>query len=694
MKKKLPQFLMMYIFTLYSGMYAQENCKTEEGMESLWELSPEAYQEYQNFNQFTKDFITNEGLRKNASLATYTIPVVFHVYGTVQNGDTVDYNTIVNSVNQVNEEFQGLNADFNTVDPMFNGLKSTMSIEFKLATIDPNGNVTNGVVFHGIRNGYGNNDGGTRSSIALDAWDNYKYMNVYIQGDLYNNGVSNNSGVAWLPSTVDSNANVARVVYNGQYLTGNTSNEFASTLTHEFGHWLNLRHTHFNGCGGDDFVSDTPQEDTAGGTGCVAARNCNNDFINYENYMGYNGASGCYKMFTQGQIDRMLAALQHSARVSLWQPQNLIDTGTDSGDAIATLDTSVFKEEISNTGGIETEATITVTNTNFNISGVLVEGTHYIGNIPDGLTARIEVNDTRNEATIFFTGNAINHESSNTTSRTITFLDAGIVLTANTLALEFEFVDPYEIVYVDVNDLTVNTSDVWEPFTDANIPSLGGGTNYGGLFYNLSGHPSGEPALQFETYTAAMITVGATKNIAMLAENSAITTTSNWVSGGNFPNLHDIRTNSYTDWDGQTAYAGFRFTIDNREYYGWFQFSVNGDGTAYSLLDYAYNTEPFGEILTGQQVLATNDFEVAEKKSFEVYPNPFTNTIQIEFSDVTSDSIIIEIYNTLGMKVYKEVVTNGSNTIRIENELTTTGIYFMKIFKNGKNIGVKRIVKK
>ncbi len=336
MKKKMPQFLTICIVAFQTAIYSQNVCKTEEGMQSLWEQSPEAYQEYQDFNEYTKDFVTNEVLRKNASLTTYTIPVVFHVYGTVQNGDTVDYNTILNSVNQVSEEFQGLNADFNSIDPLFNDIKSTLSIDFKLATIDPEGNVTNGVVFHGTRNGFGNNDGATRAAIAQDAWDNYKYMNVYIQADLYNDGGTNNSGVAWLPSTFDSDADAARVVYNGQYLTGNTSDEFASVLTHEFGHWLNLRHTHFNGCGGDDFVGDTPQEDTAGGTGCTAARNCDNEFINYENYMGYNGASGCYKMFTQGQIDRMLAALQHPARFPLWQAQNLVDTGTS--DVLATND--------------------------------------------------------------------------------------------------------------------------------------------------------------------------------------------------------------------------------------------------------------------------------------------------------------------------------------------------------------------
>ncbi len=53
-----------------------------------------------------------------------------------------------------------------------------------------------------------------------------------------------------------------------------------------------------------------------------------NFLINYENYMGYDSAGGCAKMFTKGQTDRMYAALNHSARFSLWQNANLIATGT------------------------------------------------------------------------------------------------------------------------------------------------------------------------------------------------------------------------------------------------------------------------------------------------------------------------------------------------------------------------------
>ena len=79
-----------------------------------------------------------------------------------------------------------------------------------------------------------------------------------------------------------------------------------------------------------DYVNDTPP--TLGGaielSGCT-----NNDLScsvssNGENYMDYN--HDCKKMFTQGQVDRMTAALNLPSRVTLWSPSNLIATGCTS----------------------------------------------------------------------------------------------------------------------------------------------------------------------------------------------------------------------------------------------------------------------------------------------------------------------------------------------------------------------------
>lgn len=327
--KLIPLTLLVSFINLIpaNSQTPQINCKTQEANDEVFKKEPDALKEYNAFNKFSKEFAKSRAAKSRSNNTTYIIPVVFHVYGRTHNGRSITYQKIVNSLNQVNEEFNGLNDDFNTVSANFNAIKSTLNIQFRLAKIDPNGKQTNGVTFHPAASGHGDKNPGPE--VRRDAWNNYKYMNVYLTNDLYGDGVTNRSGVAWYPNTFMSDANTARVVYNGAYLTGNTSKEFASVLTHEFGHWLNLIHTHEGGCSGTDLVDDTPQDTQSNDGNCSETFDCGKN-INHENYMGYNGAAGCYKMFTKGQTDRMLAALQHPARVTLWQPQNLIDTGVQS----------------------------------------------------------------------------------------------------------------------------------------------------------------------------------------------------------------------------------------------------------------------------------------------------------------------------------------------------------------------------
>ncbi|CAL2092319.1 conserved protein of unknown function precursor containing a T9SS type A C-terminal secretion signal [Tenacibaculum sp. 190524A02b] len=334
----IPTILLLLCFSMYVTAQNKEgSCTTSTVMNDHFKKHPKEYQEFLKFNEYSKNF-GKQRSKTQARLASSTIiiPVVFHIYGRTQNGSTITDENIINSLKMVNEDFQGLNPDFDTVDPLFVGRKSKTNILFKLAAIDPNGNPTTGIVDHAASGGQGNYNS---PIVAADAWDNYKYMNVYITEKIHDDGKdSTRSGIAWYPSKKDSDANLARVVYNGRYLKGNTDDEFASILTHEFGHWLNLLHTFEGGCASltQDYVSDTPQEDKASSDdGCiVGATDCGDSLINYENYMGYDSAGGCAKMFTKGQTDRMYAALNHSARFPLWQNANLIATGTGGSLAV------------------------------------------------------------------------------------------------------------------------------------------------------------------------------------------------------------------------------------------------------------------------------------------------------------------------------------------------------------------------
>jgi hypothetical protein len=593
MKPKLLLF-MAFIFILKVSAQGLP-CRAKEENDKIYKQNPNALKEKQNFDAFSKKFSSERKSKTSKLLQTsYVIPVVFHIYGDVQSGKTVTYEKIVNHLAQLNDDFNGRNADYATVDPFFQARRGTLNIEFKLAKIDPNGGCTSGVVFHSTKNGYGNG-GGYDDQIAADAWDNTKYMNVYIQNDLYQDGTLNNSGVAWYPDSGMTASNTARVVFNGAYLYDNSySKEFSATLTHEFGHFMNLIHTFEGGCTGSDEVADTPLEDGLHTLACTQGTNCNGDRVNNENYMGYNGAQGCYKMYTQGQIDRMLAALEHPARKTLWQESNLIATGVNNSGSLLTVNKNSFKEAVPNDGSFDTSSIITLSGTKTLAlsSGTMLSGTHFTHTFPAGITPILTVN-SNSQITVTLTGKATNHLLTNNTKGAIAFLPAAFTggttgLSCTSLYFDFKFVNPYGIFFVDMPDVTVSSALIWKYFEieKGDDPAFGG--------WRFAAN-----ALKIETYAKKLVCQTGTKNISLLGSNTQVGPASNFTAPGAYPNQLDLRTAAYTNWDGQSGYVGFDYLIDGLTCYGWFKVTVAANGDGYTVSEYAYNTQPGASIYTG-----------------------------------------------------------------------------------------------
>ena len=68
----------------------------------------------------------------------------------------------------------------------------------------------------------------------------------------------------------------------------------------------------------------------------------------------------------------------------------------------------------------------------------------------------------------------------------------------------------------------------------------------------------------------------------------------------------------------------------------------------------------------------------------KVYPNPATNFITIESSDLTQKGSIVEIINISGQIILTETITKSNNTLNISQ--LNNGLYFAKVYNEGNTL--------
>ncbi len=259
------------------------------------------------------------------------IPIVVHVIHN-NSSNTVGGNTNGNiSDEQIRSQIEVLNEDyqrrpgtpgFNT-NPVGTGIQ----IEFRLASLDPNGQPSNGITRH-----YSKQSTFMVSEVDkladIVSWPTNRYLNIWVtnvSGDFI--------GFSQFPDISEDILGLARVgglsktdgiVIDHHYFgrqTGTASSGSYShgrTTTHEIGHWLGLLHTWGDEECGTDYCDDTPPAFAANNaTGecpdiyseCTGVQTRNM----IENYMDYS-ADECMNIFTKCQIDRIYRVMEVSPR--------------------------------------------------------------------------------------------------------------------------------------------------------------------------------------------------------------------------------------------------------------------------------------------------------------------------------------------------------------------------------------------
>ena len=585
-----------------SSVKAQYSCSHFEQRENLYNTHPELRPEQNSRHAYLEEFtLQYREIAGNKSIENILIPLVFHVVH--DNGEeNISDAQIFESIVQLNEDFAALNPELMDVHPNFSDLFADVGIEFRLAELDPNGEPTTGI--NRIQSDLTYNG----SNIALKEmiqWDPTMYLNIWV---VYSSDGGNGSAFAYYPTDVEGSGSIYDGVVSSYWAVGRTETAVWThykILTHEVGHWANLKHTwgdesnnqSSEGCSYDDGVEDTPN--TIGNSGCDLEVESCGSLDNVQNYMDY---SNCPNMFTEGQKTRMLAALNSDVggRNNLWSEENhnLVFIQEDYLPRIV-YNAQSFTESYENDGSIDSSIEIELIDLAFAANGALTEGLDFTSNnLPAGTSISVEVIDTTH-AQIYMTGTVSNHLEADAldnielhfTASSFVEVSYDDIYNPSKTNIGLTFMDPYEIVFVDLIDDVHNffEGQQWKWFTMGD-----GGADFGLFHYDLIN-------IKLETYGNGAICNSGTSNITPLeigvevGPDSEITYPGEW-----YPDQLDLSNPNYTEWNGQTAYAGVQFQKNGNLHYGWIRMNVSEDGKHYYALDMAYNEAPEVSIITGQ----------------------------------------------------------------------------------------------
>ena len=318
-------------FDQFSGVGSRDSHEhTEKCAHGVLEQLIEKEMGYFGSKEFLESWMQGEIEKKRSQPQLFSrtqnevrkIPVVVHVIHrgeAVGTGTNIPLSQIESQIRILNEDFRRQNPDANRTPFEFQDVAADSQIEFVLATRDPNGIPTDGIVrVEGPQNTYNPQDAILIGQTSQ--WNPEFYMNLWVVPleqpfiGYASFPISDLPGLNFSPST--SIADGVTVDYRFFGTGGSAiSASLGRTATHEVGHFFGLRHIWGDGgCDVDDFVEDTPRQDNSNNSCSVniSRNSCgSNDMI--QNFMDYT-PDACMNLFTLGQVERFDVVLENSPR--------------------------------------------------------------------------------------------------------------------------------------------------------------------------------------------------------------------------------------------------------------------------------------------------------------------------------------------------------------------------------------------
>jgi len=288
--------------------FSQKRCNNEQYTKQQLEADPSLRSSMDEIELFTERSIsssTETQQRIYPLSGVIQVPVVIHIlYHTPD--QNLQMEAIDRLINALNRDFNKRNADTVNIPAAFKPYATSMGFEFKLATQDPAGRITSGIVrkYTPIKYWMSDDKMKFNASYGDDAWDSKSYLNIWLCN------MQDVLGYSTLPGMDPQKDGVVISFEDIMNLKGTSPlfNDFR-TLVHEVGHWVNLYHIWGDGYCGDDRVDDTPKQSTYT-PGCPSGTRiscgANNTGDMYMNFMDFTD-DVCMNMFTTGQRKRARA---------------------------------------------------------------------------------------------------------------------------------------------------------------------------------------------------------------------------------------------------------------------------------------------------------------------------------------------------------------------------------------------------
>lgn len=684
--KYLRQALLVSLISLPLISLAQiKYCTTHEVTNAVLEASPEKRALLEQLERETEVYTeANYGLRSGV---VKVIPTVIHVIHN-DGSENLSKATLVNSIEYINQELTAQNGNLSSIIPDFVDIIGNTEFELRLAQIDVNGNCTDGITR-------------TRSTQTEDAGENVKDLvnwntgsRRYLQIWVVESVSGGAGGYTYLPGAASaySNGIIIRAA------------QFQSSIAHEFGHWLNLKHTWGSGnengvsCGNDN-VNDTPQ--TIGSLQeCVTSQMSCGSLDNVQNLMDY---STCGRMFTMGQASRMQSAANSSVggRSTYWSNSNRIATGTNDG--FSNVCVPVVDFSLDNALGCEGfEVTFQDESWNADVDGSWTWNWTFEGGTPATSTEQ-------NPTVVYNTAGTydVTLSITNSTGTESETMQNVIEVTPYGNGVDGPFFDGIESSSFPGNgdplyawEIDAGSSTTWVRNTSAaysgdasvriNLRNISSG-----IINNLISPPLDFSDVQSEDAVMTFRMAHAQRNDDMgerlrvyASKNCGESWTLRYNKTGASLNTNGGATQSSTfipdpeDWREETV------TLANMagEEHVLIRFEAMSDKQHYLYID-DININPSEN---------TGIDEVDEISSVSIYPNPISSETMIELSLTSASSATIEVVDVVGKSVGGKQfnLSTGLNRLPLSTvaEVNSAGIYFILI-KTAQGTEAVRFVK-